>query len=73
MVPAPLDEKSAPAVPSEPLGVDGQPAFTIRDILCTCQREGRLEYLIDWEGYGPEEQCWGPSKDILDPMLIQDF
>lgn len=46
----------------------------------TLTSEGRMtgvsnwmEGLIQWKVYGPEEKCLDPSKDILEPILIQDF
>lgn len=42
-------------------------------IIKSRRRSKTIEYLVDWKGYGPEEQCWVKAKDILDPFIKQAF
>ncbi|KAK3508602.1 hypothetical protein QTP70_034948 [Hemibagrus guttatus] len=59
--------------PPLPLLVDDGTAYQVKEILDSQCRGGHLDYLVDWEGYGPEERSWVPRDDILDPGLLEDF
>ncbi|KAL0204489.1 hypothetical protein M9458_002507, partial [Cirrhinus mrigala] len=47
---------SAPDEPSPPEVIDQPSVYQVRDILGSRRRDGWPEYLIDLEGYGPEER-----------------
>uniref|UniRef100_A0A8C6PAB7 Gypsy retrotransposon integrase-like protein 1 n=3 Tax=Nothobranchius TaxID=28779 RepID=A0A8C6PAB7_NOTFU len=62
-----------PAAPPAPRLVEGGPVFKVNKLLAS-RRVGRgIQYLVDWEGYGPADRQWVPERHVLCRDLIARF
>ncbi|KAI2667057.1 Transposon Tf2-9 polyprotein [Labeo rohita] len=59
--------------PPPPMVLEEGSIYSVKEILMSWRRGGHLEYLVDWESFGPEERSWVPRDDILDPTLTDEF
>ncbi|KAK3521850.1 hypothetical protein QTP70_018584 [Hemibagrus guttatus] len=62
-----------PEVPPPPEIDTDDTIYQVREVVNSRRRGGRLQYLVDWEGYGPEERSLVERDDILDPSLLVEF
>ncbi len=62
----------APPRPPPPID-EVASVYRVHKLLDVRPRGRGHQFLVDWEGYGPEERRWIPARDVLDRSLIEDF
>lgn len=60
------------SLPPPPI-VEEASIYRVRKLLDVHPRGHGHQFLVDWEGYSPEERRWILARDVLDRSLIDDF
>jgi hypothetical protein len=47
-----------------PVTVDGHEEYEVSEILDSKIERGKLRYLVDWVGWGPEDRQWEPAEHL---------
>jgi hypothetical protein len=55
------DDRRQQAAPPQQLDGQGKPVYNMERIISERVRRGRKQYLIRWQGYGPEDDTWEPE------------
>jgi len=53
--------------------IGGKQHYEVESILDSRLRAGKLEFLVNWKGYGYEENSWVSKCDVNAPRLISQF
>ncbi len=65
-------------LPPPPVEIDGEMEYTVNSILAHRDRRygrsTRREYLVSWEGYGPEHNTWDPESNLANcPDILRVY
>jgi hypothetical protein len=75
LTPAPPDPIAGrrPALPPEPVLVEGEEEYVVKEILDSWMFRKKLQYLIKWEGYGVEHNNWEYATEVHAPQCVREF
>lgn len=59
--------------PPPPVIVNEEEEFHVNQILDSRIRRNKLEYLVDWTGYGPNDRTWEPMENLQDVSCVTLF
>ncbi|RXN29677.1 chromo domain-containing cec-1-like protein [Labeo rohita] len=60
-------------MPPPPVVPENELIYKVNKILDSHRQGGKLEYLVDWEGFSMDERSWVAREDVLDTSLLVKF
>ena len=69
----PYNTREGKLPPPGPELVDGEEEYIIEAILQRQKKRGKVEYLIRWLGWGPEDDTWEPEENLANTEVLDHF
>lgn len=68
-----LDRRTPTPPPEEDL--DGELNYVVEEILASRVRYRKVQYLVKWQGYGPDDNTWEPYDNLMSGAedSVKDF
>lgn len=57
-------------MPLPPQLFDGGPVYAVWCLICSRRRGRGLQYLVNWEGYGPEDRPFVPDLELVCSVFL---
>lgn len=70
---AQFPERDAAYAAPPPEVIDGEDHFRVKAFLKRRGKGHKLQFLVDWEGYGPEHRSWEPASRLRADMRPEDY
>ena len=69
-----LPDRRTPTPPPE-LDLDGENVWEVEEILSSRTRNKKVQYLVKWKGYSPDDNTWEPYDNLLGGAeeVVKDF
>ena len=70
----PIPCRKSPTAPPES-DLDGETTWEVEEVLFSRTRYRKVQYLIKWKGYGPDDNTWEPYNSLLGGVeeSVKDF
>ena len=69
-----IAERPQPTNPEPILADNGEPEYEVECVLDSRMHYRKLQYLVQWKGYGPEHNSWEPADNLANcPELVNKF
>lgn len=60
--------------PPPPINIDGELEYEVEKILSSRRYRRKLQFLVRWKGYGPQDDSWEPASNLANsPELIKEY
>ena len=65
-------ERHQPPPPKPVITTAGDTEYEVENILDSRLHRAKLQYLVKWKGYGPEENSWEPESNLANSKKLLD-